>query len=89
MLFEHRPVSERSRARALSHRIADTRARELATRAIAVGWTLRRSGGGHWILEHAGEQQKITLPNRIDGHPRGWQNLRANAKRLGIDVEGL
>jgi hypothetical protein len=89
IMIEHRPVSERSRARALSKRIADKAARELATRAIAAGYQLRRTGGGHWILELPGSEERLTLPNRIAGYERGWKNVRAHAKRMGIDVEGI
>jgi len=85
-LIEHAPPSERSRARALAKSIRDPRFRELATRAIVAGWTLERTGSGHWKLKHG--PATLTIPQTSSDH-RSWMNGRAAARRLGIDTEGI
>lgn len=85
-MIELAPSSTRSRARSLSKSIADRRMRELAARAIVDGWSLARSGGGHWKLTRG--DATLVLPNTPTDH-RSYANARAQARRLGVDVEGL
>lgn len=78
--------SAHARARSMTKSIKDPRARELAVRAVADGWTLRRTGNGHFRLERG--MAALTF----GGTPsdwRAWLNTRATAQRKGIDVEGL
>jgi hypothetical protein len=86
VLIEHAPPSERSRARALAKAIKDARFRELAVRAIVAGWTLERTGSGHWKIKHGASA--LVIPQTPSDH-RAWMNARAHARRLGIDTEGL
>jgi hypothetical protein len=86
VLIEHAPRSERSRARALAKAIKDARFRELAVRAIVAGWTLERTGSGHWKIKHGASA--LVIPQTPSDH-RSWMNARAHARRLGIDTEGL
>ena len=86
--LEHVPPSDRARARSQAKAISDKACRELATRAIAAGWQLKR-GSNHWILYRPNVPGRLTLPSDVQGYWRGWRNVRASAKRLGIDVEGL
>lgn len=76
-----------ARARQLTRGVRDERARELAVRAVVAGWHLRRrGGGGHWLLECG--DKRIALQQSY-GDRRSWLNLRAAARRHGLDVEGL
>lgn len=86
VLIEHAPPSVKARARALSKGITHKPLRELATRAIVDGWNLKRDGSNHWALTRGTE--RLTLPGTM-GEGRAWQNVKALAKRHGIDVEGL
>ena len=85
-LIEHAPPDRRARARALSKSIPDRRVRELAARAIVAGFGLRHAGSGHWILERGTE--RVTMTGSPAGG-RAWPNIRAQARRVGIDTEGL
>lgn len=75
-----------SRARDQAKRIPDRTCRELAVRALAAGWQMRRTGSGHFLLEHG--RQRLTLP----ASPSDWRGVRnatAQARRLGLDTSNL
>ena len=64
--------------------------RDLAERAIDAGWTARKAGNGHVLLEQPTTGIRLTLSgSRAEGAGRGYLNLRAAAKRAGLDVTGL
>lgn len=84
--IEDAPPALRSRARALTRGITDKRYRELAVRAVIAGWNLRRTGAGHWLIEHG--RESITFSSTPSDR-RAWLNTRARARRAGLDVEGL
>lgn len=77
-----------ARARAATKGIRNDKARALATRAVAAGWTPRRTGDGHLRLEREG-LPPIVVSTTMTGDARAWRNLRASAKRAGLDVAGL
>lgn len=81
-------TSARARAREVTKGIRNDRVRELATRAVAQGWTPRKTGDGHLRLEHAGHPPLVlSMTGTADG--RSWRNARAAARRRGLDVAGL
>ena len=67
--------------------IKSGRNRELIRRAIAEGWTARKTGGGHIALDHGSKRLIVSTTSDDRGH--GWGNLRAEAKRAGLNVAGL
>lgn len=75
-----------ARAKQQTRGIQDRRSRELALRAVVAGYQLRRGRGGHWILEHG--TARLVIAGSTGDH-RAWLNLRSQARRQGIDVEGL
>lgn len=76
----------RARAKATTKAINDKHMRELATRAVAQGWTLHHTGGGHWKLMKG---KRVMLFSGTPGDHRAWLNMRARAKRNGIDVSDI
>lgn len=83
---ERSPVALQS-ASALIRGIRNDRMRNLARRAISTGWQPAMTGSGHLALTRG--QRRLVISTTSSGAGRGWQNLRADAKRLGIDVSGL
>jgi hypothetical protein len=67
------------------------RVRALFDRAIESGWTWRRTGGGHILLDSPGQKQHVSLSTTLSdkGTGRGWLNTLADAKRKGLDTSGL
>lgn len=76
----------RARAKTATKGIRDKRMREIATRAVAQGWTLRATGGGHYQLWQG--DKAIVFSGTPSDH-RAWLNVKARAKRAGIDVSDL
>jgi len=69
--------------------IRNDRHRTLVRRAQAAGWEIAMTGSGHVSLSK-GSQRLILSTTAGDGR-RGhnWGNVRAQAKRAGLDVTGL
>ena len=65
--------------------------RGLFARATEKGWSWRKGHGGHVIIENPTHTEHIALSTTMSdaGQGRSWANLRAEAKRKGIDVIGL
>jgi hypothetical protein len=78
--------ANQQRAKVASRGINDPKMRAIATRAIEQGWTLRKTGD-HWALDHTGENPIVFATTTSD--KRAWRNVRATAKRRGINVEGI
>lgn len=52
------------------------------------GCTARVGGSGHWrVTSPAGVT--ITMPRTPNGGNRSWKNMRANLKRLGVNLDDL
>lgn len=69
--------------------IRNDRIRELVKRASADGWTVGKTGSGHVSIAK-GKQRMILSTTSNDGRMgHGWGNVRATAKRVGLDVTGL
>lgn len=84
------PVVESPRAASLSilTGIRDDKVKALARRAIEDGWEARKTMGGHLALDR-GEKTVIISTTVRGGAGHSWGNIRAEAKRHGIDVSGL
>jgi hypothetical protein len=78
-----------SRARQTTKGIKHDSMRELATRAVSLGAQLRKGRGGHIILSGGPLNAQLVFSGTSDGSARAWENLRAEAKRRGLDVSGL
>jgi hypothetical protein len=76
----------RSRAKVATKAIRDPKMREVATRAVAEGWQLSATKSGHWRLDMG--RAHIIFPKTPSDH-RSWLNMRASAKRHGIDVSDV
>jgi hypothetical protein len=76
-------------ARGVLAGIRNDRLRELTKRAVADGWSATMTGSGHLALDKGGTRliASTTMGDGRRGH--SWGNLRAQAKRAGIDVAGL
>jgi hypothetical protein len=61
--------------------------RELAQLAIADGWVATETGTGHVRLTK--DTRTLILSKTSTGKGRAWQNLKAQAKRAGIDTTTL
>lgn len=57
--------------------------------AVRAGWTWRRSGNGHVIIDAPGQRTHISLSTTMSdaGAGRSWGNLKAEAKRKGLAIE--
>lgn len=83
-------TSELSRARHLTRGIRHGRSRELAIRAVVQGAQLRMTSGGHVLLSGGPLSSPVSIGTTSSGdHARSWANLRADARRKGLDTEGL
>lgn len=52
------------------------------------GFTARIGGSGHWrVTSPAGVT--ITMPRTPNGGKRSWMNMRANLRRLGVNLDDL
>jgi hypothetical protein len=71
---------------AIARGIPDKRRRELIKRAVGDGWDAARTANNHIALDKGAT--RIIVPT-TEGYGRGWNNLKAQAKRAGIDVAGL
>jgi hypothetical protein len=71
---------------AIARGIPDKRRRELIKRAVGDGWDAARTANNHIALDKG--STRIIVPT-TEGYGRGWNNLKAQAKRAGIDVAGL
>lgn len=76
----------RARASVAAKDIRDGKMREIAVRAVATGWTLDKTGSDHFLLRNG--RERIVMP-KTTGDRRAWQNVRATAKRHGIDVRDI
>jgi hypothetical protein len=67
------------------------RVRQLFERAMEAGWSWRRTGGGHIIIDSPGQAHHVSLSTTMSdrGLGRGWENTKAEAKRKGLDIAGL
>lgn len=63
------------------------RFRELVKRAVADGWEGTTTGTGHLKLMKEGKT--LIISRTSNGQAHAWRNLKAQAKRLGVNVEGL
>jgi hypothetical protein len=68
--------------------IRSDRIKSLARRALDQGWDVSMTGGGHVRLAK-GSQVIIASGSAETGSGHGWGNLRAQARRSGLDVTGL
>jgi len=68
--------------------IQSGRHRELVKRAVDQGWDVAMTGGGHVALTR-GHRRLVVSTTVREGRGRGWANLRAEAKRIGLDVGTL
>lgn len=60
--------------------------RRLFDAMVAQGWTPRPGTGSHVVMTNpAGEHMTIQMID--DGNPRGYLNLRASARRLGVVID--
>jgi hypothetical protein len=76
-------------ARGILAGIRNDRIRELVKRAAADGWEVGKTGSGH-ISIAKGKQRMILSTTSNDGRlGHNWGNVRATAKRAGLDVSGL
>jgi len=74
--------------RKLRRGIRNDRVRALFDRATAQGWLGRTLGSGH-IEMRGPDGARLVISETSNGMGRGWDNARAQAKRLGIDTAGL
>src|SRR5262245_60381473 len=83
-----RPVAITPGSRALSivRGIRSERIRSLARRAIEQGWDVDLTGSGHLRLSKGSQ---VIIGSGTGDRGRGYANLRAEAKRRGMDVSGL
>ena len=77
-----------SRARNATKGIRSDRMRALAVRAISLGAQPTRRGD-HLRLTGGPLQAPVTISTTSNGLGRSWLNLKAAAKRAGLDVAGL
>ena len=68
--------------------IQSGRHRDLVRRAHEQGWAVSMTGAGHVALSRGSTILNVSTTVR-EGRGRGWANLRAQARRAGIDVGGL
>jgi len=74
--------------RSLAASFRNKRMRELFLRGIKAGWQADHTGGGHVRLKGPAGGLLILSASAAD-RGRGWENLKANAKRQGLDTDGL
>jgi len=95
-LVEHRPelrpktlpLADDARIVGLLRGIQSGKNRELVKRARDQGWDVAMTGSGHIALSK-GQSRILVSTTQREGRGRGWANLRADARRAGIDVTGL
>lgn len=87
--YGHVQQSTKARARQATKAIRDPQTRALAVRAVSLGASIRRNGQGHLVLEGGPLRTRLTVSGSSNGRGRAWPNVRAAAKRAGLDVEGL
>jgi len=83
-----RPMTGPAAATAIVRGIRSDKVRELVKRACRDGWDARKTGSGHIALT----RNDRTVIVSATGSSRGghwFANVRAEAKRAGIDVAGL
>jgi len=80
-------VSERAASMALLAGVRNDRMKALGRRAVEEGFVAHRTAAGHIALERNGH--RIMISGTSSGLGRAWQNLRAEAKRAGLDTAGL
>ena len=81
-----------AQAQAIIRGIRSERIKTLAKRALAAGYVLEMTGSGHLAIASASDGRRLmvvstTAADSRRGHT--WGNVRAQAKRVGIDVTGL
>jgi hypothetical protein len=83
------PVASDAQTQRLIRGIRDDRTKVLARRAVAAGGSLSMTGSGHLAIDLG--SQRIIVSTTQNGGRRGhsWGNVRATAKRAGIDVSGI
>lgn len=83
------PPSQLARARAQTKGIRSDRFRDLVVRAILQGARIEKRRSGHMLLIGGPLTRPISLSMTSDGGGRTWENLRASARRAGLDTAGL
>jgi len=76
-------------ARRVAKTFRGDKQRALFLRAVDAGWRFDRTGTGHVRLLGPEGQTLIVSTTAIADRGHGYRNLRADAKRKGLDVEGL
>jgi len=87
-LSYHAPAAPATQTRGILRGIRSDRIKRLATRAQEDGWDVSLTGSGHLRLAK-GSQVIIGSTTAETGSGHGWGNLRAQAKRAGLNVDGL
>src|SRR5262245_8122346 len=82
------PVARDATYAGILRGIQSTRNRNLVRRAHESGWAVALTGAGHVSLRRGDTVLNVSTTQR-EGRGHGWANLRADAKRAGIDVTGL
>ena len=82
------PVAVDSKLPGILRGIQSGRHRDLVRRAKDQGWGVAMTGSGHVALTK-GQSRLLVSTTVREGRGHGWANLRAEAKRAGIDVAGL
>ena len=75
--------------RSLRRGIRSDRVRGLFDRATDAGWSAKELGSGHLGLFAPDGRTRLTISMTAKGDGHGWLNVRADAKRAGLDVAGL
>jgi hypothetical protein len=74
---------------ALIRGIRDDRVTALARRAYQAGARLSMTGSGHLAIDAGGQRLVVSTTMSSGRRGHSWGNVRAAAKRAGIDVTGL
>jgi hypothetical protein len=82
------PAADDAKMVGLLRGIQSGKNRELVRRARDQGWAVTMTGSGHIALSK-GQSRILVSTTQREGRGRGWANLRADAKRNGIDVAGM
>jgi hypothetical protein len=83
------PTAQPAIVRGILAGIRNDRARELVKRAVASGFSASKTGSGHVALDKGSTRLIVSTTSNDGRMGHGWGNLRATAKRAGIDVTGL
>lgn len=83
------PVLQQAGTPAVRRAFRSGNVRHLFEIAVAAGWTWRRTGNGHVVIDAPGQKAHISLSTTMSdaGSGRSWGNLKAEAKRKGLAIE--